>query len=189
MMLSQRSLRTLDVISGLALLIAATLYLWPVHATVRAAPMVPEPAVAVAESGRMSGENDVAVVVSSNILSSGRHTPSTRYVSPDLMPAPDYSMPAAFAASANADSAKAATQDPDAVPSLYGIVNSDGTWRALLRLDEADPSPMLLREGDRRGTYRVMSIRSNAVVVAGPSGQRTLRLTPVPRNDSTGKSL
>ena len=81
-----------------------------------------------------------------------------------------------------------AAVDADAVPALYGTVNTDGVWRALLRLSGSDPNPSLFKEGDQRGGYRVVSIRSNAVVVAGPSGQRTLRLVQPARGDSMGKT-
>ena len=189
MMQSPRSLRTLDVLSGFALLIALGLYLWPVSVSVPSGTTSTESKLVASAARTTSSDNDATVVVASNILSSGRHAPGVRYTSPDLLPAPDYSMPAAFANAMTTDRAKAKADEPDAVPSLYGIVNSDGTWRALLRLAESDASPALLREGDRRGPYVVVSIRPNAVVVAGPSGQRTLRLTRASRTDSTGKSL
>ena len=188
MMQSPRALRTLDGLSGLALLIALGLYLWPVGVQSPDVAAATQPKIVASARVTTLNDNEAAVVVASNILSSGRHAPSVRYTSPDLSSAPDYSMPTAFVA-ASADSMKAAPDEPDAVPSLYGIVNSDGTWRALLRLAEGDASPILLREGDRRGAYVVVSIRPNIVVVAGPSGQRTLRLTRASRTDSTGKSL
>ncbi|MEO7363271.1 MAG: hypothetical protein ABI120_23255 [Gemmatimonadaceae bacterium] len=189
MMQSPRSLRTLDVLSGLGLLIAFGLYFWPVRVSVPSATVATESKFFTGAAATTANENDATVVVASNILSSGRRAPGVRYTSPDLLPGPDYSMPAAFATVTDTDSAKARADEPDAVPSLYGIVNSDGMWRALLRLAESDASPILLREGDRRGSYVVVSIRPNAVVVAGPAGQRTLRLTRASRTDSTGKSL
>ena len=189
MMQSPRALRTLDGLSGLALLIALGLYLWPVGVQSPDVAAATQPKIVASARVTTLNDNEAAVVVASNILSSGRRAPSVRYISPDLLSVPDYSMPTAFATAASADSMKAAPDEPDAVPSLYGIVNSDGTWRALLRLAEGDASPILLREGDRRGAYVVVSIRPNAVVVAGPSGQRTLRLTRASRTDSTGKSL
>lgn len=189
MMQPPRSLQTLDVVSGLALLIALGLYLWPVSVQVPNASTATQPTMVASVRPATSNNNEAEVVVASNILSGGRHAPAVRYTSPDLLPAPDYSMPTAFAAAASAEGIRAADDESDAVPSLYGIVNSDGTWRALLRLAASDASPTLLREGDRRGAYVVVSIRPNAVVVAGPSGQRTLRLTRASRTDSTGKSL
>ena len=187
MIISSRSLRTLDAGSGIALLLAAALYFWPVHIAVPVAgPFAGSTTLSSAPASN-ADDNELATVVASNILSGSRRAPSVRYMSPELMPAVDYSMPAAFAGAVPSDSATVAADELDAVPSLYGIVNSDGTWRALLRLSDSDVSPALLREGDRRGSYRVVSIRPNAVVVAGPSGQRTLRLTRGSRNDSTGK--
>ena len=187
MMSSPRSLRLLDVASGLALLAALALYLWPVRVSVASVSALSNASPTVAATPVTPNDNEANTVVAENILSSSRHVPSVRYTSPELLPAPDYSV-GLFAASASADSAKTSADDPDAVPSLYGIVNSDGAWRALLRLAESDASPKLLSEGDRRGSYVVVTIRPNAVVVSGPSGQRTLRLTRSVR-DSTGKSL
>ena len=189
MMQSPRALRTLNALSGLAFLVAIGLFLWPVGVPVPRATATTEAKLVASAANALPNDNDATTVVASNILSSARHVPGVRYTTPDLLPAPDYSMPSAFAPVMNTDSARAKAEAPDAVPSLYGIVNSDGTWRALLRLAESDASPTLLREGDRRGSYVVVSIRPNAVVVAGPSGQRTLRLARPSRTDSTGKSL
>ncbi len=186
---SPRAIRPLDMLSAVALLISLGLYLWPVNVAVQGALASNEYKFVAIAASSIANDNDAGLVVSSNILSSGRHAPSVRYTSPDLLPAPDFSLPAAFTVGTAADSSKAATDAPDAVPSLYGIVNSDGAWRALIRLAESDASPVLLREGERRGSYVVVSIRPNAVVVSGPSGQRTLRLNRASRNDSTGKSL
>ena len=188
MIQSRKSLRLLDILSGIAILVAVILYVLPVRVSVPAASPMPKANTRPTAPSVVVNDNEAATVVASNILSSSRHAPAVRYISPELLPAVDYTMPPAFATGMNSESPKAAPDDPDAVPSLYGIVNADGTWRALLRLVESDVSPVLLREGDRRGAYVVVSIRPNAVVVAGPSGQRTLRLNRASRSDSTGKS-
>ena len=184
---SSRLLRMLDIVSALVLVVAIALFVWPVSVAVPASNSPVEPAPKSVLPAVRTSDNDAASIVAANILSSSRHAPSVRYTSPDLLPATDYSVPAVFAPTVGSDSAKGASEATDAVPSVYGIVNTDGTWRALLRLTESDVSPALLREGDRRGPYQVVSIRPNAVVVAGPSGQRTLRLNRSSRADSTGK--
>lgn len=186
-MMSMRSLRVLDVCSALVLLAAAALYVWPVHASI---PEAIAPANAVRSSEpqlRSFDDGDASVVVAANVLSASRRAPSVRYVSPELESSPSYPLPSAFTPSTDTATAAAADGE-DAVPALYGIVNLDGISRALLRLAESDASPVLLREGDRRGSYRVVSIREREVIVAGPNGQRTLRLPKVSRSDSTGKS-
>ncbi len=133
---------------------------------------------------------DALQVANANILSASRRAPQRRYVSPDVATETGFSMPAAFVSAPDSSVVNASTadDDADAVPALYGTVNTDGVWRALLRLSSSDPNPSLLQEGDKRGAYRVVSIRSNAVVVAGPSGQRTLRLARPARGDSMGKT-
>lgn len=181
-----RGLASIDILSAMLLVAAIGLYFWPVRITV-------QPAVAAAvaipkqigQYTRASGD-EAAEIVAANIMSASRRAPASRYVSPERGDVTDYTLPAAFQPAADTSSSKL-SEDADAVPALYGIVNIDGTSRALLRLRESDVSPALMREGDARGSYRVVSIRTNAVIVAGPSGQRTLRMSKAARNDSTGK--
>lgn len=185
MNISAGTLRRLDVLSLAVLAASVVLYVWPVSIPkpdeTASLPAIVRPRVA-AEPDTL----DARQVVNANILSASRRAPQRRYVSPELASASEFSMPAAFAPST--DSSNAKSGDADAVPGLYGTVNTDGVWRALLRLSSSDPNPLLLKEGDQRGGYRVVSIRSNAVVVAGPSGPRTLRLAQPARGDSMGKT-
>lgn len=185
---SRRGVAVIDMLSGLLLVGAAALYWWPVRASVAASnPTALSTAVLRADSS-FSQTDDVGAIVAANIMSGTRRAPSKRYVSPDRAGPSEYEMPPAFApardsvTSGNAD-------DAESVPSLFGIVNVDGVSRALLRLSEREANPVLLREGDSRGSYRVISIRSNFVIIAGPSGQRTLRLARPALGDSTGKPL
>ena len=188
MTLSRTMLRRMDVLSALVLVLAAGIYISPVSITApettaltQASMTMPAPAAA--------DTLDARYVISTNILSASRRAPARRYVSPDLAGATEFSMPTAFAPSVDSTNINLATgEGEDAVPALYGTVQTDGVWRALLRLSGNDANPSLFREGDKRGAYRVVRIRSNAVVVAGPSGQRTLRLAHPARGDSIGKS-
>lgn len=189
MNISLATLKRLDVVSLLIIAAAAAVYVWPVSvadADSAGAPLPSVPLRAISQPDTL----DALRVTRANILSSSRRAPERRYVSPDVASASDYTIPAPFAPPTDPQQASgaAADADQDAVPALYGVVNTDGTWRALLRLSDSDPNPVLLREGDKRGAFRVVSIRSNAVVVAGPSGQRTLRLARPARGDSIGKS-
>jgi hypothetical protein len=202
MTLSSRTRRLLDGVTVVALLAAFVLYALPVqpaqpHATaVASTDAVPsaqsfEAAAASAQqlaSYASSASENATRVVNANILSGTRRAPVSRYVSPDAVPTADFSMPSVFAPSPTATASDGATAEAE-VPALYGIINANGTWRALLKLEESDAGPVLLAEGDRRGSYRVVSIRSNVVVVAGGSGQRTLRLSRSATGDSTGKPL
>lgn len=183
-----RGIVAIDVVSAILIAVAIALYVWPVRISAPPAPGVavnlalPSMPIAVA-----SGD-EVTSIVASNIMSASRQAPASRYVSPDRMGQPEFTMPAAFLPTPDPATANAESEE-DAIPSLYGIVNIEGTSRALLRLSESDASPVLLREGDKRGAYRVVTIRANAVIVAGPSGQRTLHLSKSARSDSTGKQL
>jgi len=170
------------------LVVAAVLYLWPV--SIAAPGAAAQRTASLTKPATVSADTlDVALVTNANILSASRRAPTQRYVSPDLASATEFSMPAAFRPSVDSSSASSATvANDDAVPAWYGTVHADGVWRALLRLSANDANPSLFKEGDKRGAYRVVSIRSNAVVVAGPSGQRTLRLAQPARGDSMGKT-
>ncbi|MBC8087985.1 MAG: hypothetical protein H7Z40_12025 [Phycisphaerae bacterium] len=184
-----RTLRLLDVLSATLFVLAAAVYLWPVSLT--APSTTPRTDARLPTVVReVDNADHVQQVITANILSASRRAPERRYLSPSLASETDFSMPAAFAPVTDSTSAAALAQDSDdAVPALYGTVNTDGVWRALLRLSGNDVNPSLFREGDKRGGYRVVSIRSNAVVVAGPAGQRTLRLAQPAPGDSIRKSL
>lgn len=194
MTIARSVLRQLDVLSALLVAVALGLYLWPVGVSAPASDTrerVPGAAV-LPDNGNSASPNaapdQAQTIVNANILSASRRAPTRRYASPEVAALQEFSMPAAFAPSnqSDAQTADGETND-DRVPAFYGTVNSDGTWRALMRLSNADANPSLFKEGDRRGSYRVVSIRANAVVVAGPSGQQTLRLAAPARGDSIGK--
>ncbi|MEO7996722.1 MAG: hypothetical protein ABI852_04710 [Gemmatimonadaceae bacterium] len=183
-----RGITIIDTLSALLLLAAVALYAWPITARVTTAAPVTSAVLPTKTDVSLASGDDVSAITAANILSPVRKAPTTRYVSPDRAGPSDFAMPAAFVPARDSTATENAI-DGDAVPSLYGIVTGEGTSRALLRLSDGDVNPVLLREGDVRGAYRVISIRSNAVIVAGPSGKRTLRLSRSARGDSTGKQL
>lgn len=169
---------------------AAAVYLWPIAVSKPSQAAVAMKSTAVTPP-KATDTTDAHVVVSANILSASRRTPSRRYVSPEVASPTDLDMPAAFepaTMSVATDSTGSESDGSDTIPALYGIVNSGGVWQVLVRLSLDDATPTLLKEGDKRGSYRIVSIRANAVVVAGPSGQRTLRLARMSRGDSSGKN-
>lgn len=194
MIRTYRLQRLLDGTTVALVTLAVALYVWPVVVSLPApsdTPVAVIPSLAVdAISSSVAANAEGQSVTSANILSSSRRAPSTRYTSPDRLPAPDYgaafSNPDDFAPSSDtlqADSASASSTI-DKAPMLYGIVRIGDAAQALVRLSDQDVVPVLLGEGDRHGAYRVTSIRSDAVVVTGPSGTRTLRLMRPTGSDS-----
>lgn len=194
MIRAYRLRRLLDGAAVALVTLAFGLYAWPVTVSLPAPAdeslvNVP-PAAAGTISTRTAPNAEGQTVTAANILSGSRRAPSSRYASPDQMPAPDYaaafSNPDAFTPvpdSLQPDRASASS-GIDKAPMLYGIVRMGGVAQALVRLSDQDVDPVLLGEGDRHGAYRVTSIRSDAVVLAGPSGTRTLRLMRPSGNDS-----
>jgi hypothetical protein len=195
-----RGLRVVDGIAVLMVLAAAGIMIWParvrVHATIAAneTALLPGPRMSSAALDASSDtSHDAAIVVSANILSGSRKAPPSRYVSPDNVAPSTYVLPPAFqhdgnlvdsnilGGRANGDAVE------DALPALYGIVSTDGTWRALVRLSTADAIPVLMREGDKRGAYHIVSIAADRVVVANGSGQHILRLSRANLRDSGGR--
>lgn len=185
---SRRGIAAIDVISAMLLVIAGVLYWLPARIGAAVAnPTAASLALPKTTSSSLQSE-DVTAIVNANIMSGTRSTPAKRYVSPDRAGPSEFEMPPNFAPARDSVGTESA-DGADAVPSLFGIVNIDGVSRALLRLSERDANPVLLREGDSRGRFRVVSIRSNSVIIAGPTGQRTLRLAKPAHGDSTGKQL
>ncbi|MEP6764612.1 MAG: hypothetical protein ABJB66_09895 [Gemmatimonadaceae bacterium] len=187
--MSTRRLVVLDTLSVIGLIAAAIIAILPgrmqlinatgIGARSKVDVTIP-PATSSADNSR------AATIVAANILSGSRRAPTLHYKSPEAEEMQAFAAPVAALKpdAAATDSAG----NSDAIPGLYGIVNVDGTWRALLRLSDSDASPTLLKEGDRRGGYRVLSIQSDRVVLAGTAGQRTLRLARNAPGDSTGST-
>ena len=181
-----RTLRAIDIAATVGLAAAAVIAFWPASVrlsdqTVRA--VCCDKPVPTAQPDTNA---DASTVVTANILSSSRHAPATRYASPDLQSQTPYIPPAAFAVPTARDSATDASNNIDTAPAVYGIMNMNGAWHALVRLNAADVNPVLLQEGDKRGAFRIISISADRVIVEGPAGQRTLKLSRTQRADSTG---
>jgi hypothetical protein len=116
------------------------------------------------------------LVIASNIFSSSRRAPATRY--DPYAPPPDPYAPTLQEYGTPEPMADA--PDPDAVPRLFGIVTGPAGPAALLRLDPASPQARLYRAGERGAAYRVEKIEGQEVVLVGPSGRIVLRLAPPP---------
>jgi len=127
----------------------------------------PAPSVAVAAADPATTES----IIAANIFSPSRTPPAARYQ--PLAIGDD----AAAAEVANAAPADATMVDAeDAVPRLYGVIAGPHGRAALLRLDPDAPDAQLLREGESSGSYRVVRINEQSVVLTGPAGRVELRL-------------
>ena len=73
------------------------------------------------------------------------------------------------------------------VAALFGIVIGGEGARALLRLDARIPGAQLYAEGARAGGWRVVRVEADRVLLDGPGGTTTLRMShasaprPTPR--------
>lgn len=182
--MSALRLRVLDTLSVLGLIAAALIALMPTRIQVSSVAPRAKTSMAFPVGANNPQSADAATILAANILSGSRREPTVHYKSPDAEVMQAFTPQAVDVRSDLAVSDSSGTAG--VVPSLYGIVNNAGTWQALLRLSASDVSPTLLKEGDRRGAYRVVSIQPDRVIVAGPSGQRTLRLARTAPGDSTG---
>ena len=110
-------------------------------------------------------------IVDGNIFSAARAAPAVRY-SP-------FESDSGSVAATIPDSSMVGTGEvppDDGVPQLLGTVVGPRGGSALMRLDPATPGAQLYHEGDRGGSYRVVKINEQSVVLSGPRGQLVLRL-------------
>ena len=124
---------------------------------------LPEPPVDPSEhAGALLAYEEIA---RANVFTADRSPPASRYT-PGGAPA-------------------AAARPASTTPSLrlYGLaVGPDGAV-ALIDADPTIPGAEIYRVGDQVGLYRLLSIADTFVVLAGPAGERTLRLqTPQRRS-------
>ena len=184
--MNMRRLAVLDTLSVIGLIAAAIIALMPARVQLPNATPRAKTAMTLPTGADYRGLADEQLVLAANILSSSRHEPKVRYKSPDAEVMQAFA-PAVVGLKPDSTVADS-TGLTDVIPSLYGIVNNNGSWQALMRLSSSDVSPTLFKEGERRGAYRVVSIFSDRVIVAGSSGQRTLRLARTAPGDSTGST-
>jgi hypothetical protein len=129
-----------------------------------------------------SSPEAAALVVATNVFSPTREAPDERTYAGDgdgawsddddaATGAGDVAFDGGMPAS---DSTSTAAEDP--VPHLYGIVQGPAGEAALLRLDRAGKGGRLFRIGDGAGGWRVASIGTEQVTLAGAGGTRVLRL-------------
>jgi hypothetical protein len=107
-------------------------------------------------------------IIASNIFSSSRKPPRSRYNPFEPEPTPVETIPDVGAAEP--------VPDEDAVPRLFGIVIGPRGAEALLRLDRTIPDAQLYKEGDRAGVYRVVKVEAQSVTLTGPRGRVVLQL-------------
>lgn len=127
------------------------------------------PPTATVTAGR-EGQVNIPGIVAANIFSPKRAAPSRRYdpANPD---GPDVSMGAP----------DMAMESPPqvALPQLFGTVLGPAGAMALMQGDSSDGPGRLFREGDRIGRFRIVKVKTNSVIVSGPSGRVEI---PVERN-------
>lgn len=173
-----REVRVIDAAAVLCIAATLVLLLWPVRPQPRELALAlptaaPIPAAIAADS---SAER----IVATNIFSSSRRAPRTRFVPPgteqanmsEMMPVGD------------SDAASGTGSESFSAPRLFGIIVQDGVRRALLQLPGSDSVPRLLAVGERQSGYRVVSIAADRVVLASASGSRTVRMVSRSSSDS-----
>ena len=64
--------------------------------------------------------------------------------------------------------------EPASLPRLTGLVITETRREAIFAVPSGQ-KPLVVREGDRMGTFTVTAIRTQEVELAGPLGARTLR--------------
>ena len=175
--------RAVDLLSGFLTVIAILLFVWTVDDSVT--PVSP-PIATIAPSGVALAVVDTlaSAIVARNVFSASRRAPTVRFTPPGAeLSAPNVMMGTLSLAGADSSSG-AVGSAPDTPPRLYGIIAQDGVRRALLLLTASGDSPRLYGVGDRQHGYRVISIAQDRVVLATPTGSRTLRLIPPALRDS-----
>lgn len=165
-----------ELLALLLALAAAIVLVWPAAVTIpaveRSAPTPPvRPAVAPPSDSLRDA------IVATNLFSGSRRAPRERFRLPGtepLAPLPTEPLPLPPGAS-----------EPMVGPQLFGIVQVDGTARALLQV-QSDLPPRLVAVGDRVGGWRVQRIAADRIELQSSSGTRTVRLSRRSPSDSSG---
>ena len=124
---------------------------------------------------RRDGPDVRDVVVRTNLFSTTRRAPSERFVVPGQELAQPSVVPDAAALSSGPYDIQ-----------LFGVLEVDGSRRALLQVGSADSVPRVVGLGDRLGGYRVRRILADRVELSSASGTRIVRLQRRPESDSSG---
>ncbi len=126
-------------------------------------------ATAAVTTGR-EGQVDISGIVAANIFSATRAAPSRRY-DPGNLEGSDVS--------SGAPEMAMQSQPQEALPQLFGTVLGPAGAMALMQGDSSDGPGRLFREGDRIGQFKIVKVKTNSVIVSGPSGRVEI---PVERN-------
>jgi hypothetical protein len=119
-------------------------------------------------------QNAAERVIQGNVFSPTRRAPSVAFVEPGRADATAAATAAAPVAPMATDTAPRLTAD---FPVLSGIVTVNGERQALLQLRADDGAPRLYRMGSTHAGYQLLAIERDAVILSGPTGRRTLRLS------------
>lgn len=115
------------------------------------------------------------VLVRTNLFSATRRAPTQRFA----VPGQELATPALVPEAAAPSSASYSVQ-------LFGVMDVDGSRRALLQAGSTDSVPRVVQAGDRIGGYRVRRILADRVELSSASGTRIVRLQRRPVSDSSG---
>jgi hypothetical protein len=163
-----------ELVALLLALAAGVLLVWPATVAIapapRAAPTPPPRPAALA-----AGDSVRDVIVATNLFSGSRRAPRERFQLPGSAPMVELPSP----------SAPTPLGDVDTGPQLFGIVQLDGTPRALVQ-SARDSTPRLVAVGERVGRWRVQRITTDRVDIQSSTGTRTLRLSRRSSSDSVG---
>lgn len=158
------------VFAAANLLIAAAFWLWN-----------PEPDARARQSGGKSiaqsalaavpkqSSADNAGIVAANIFSASRTPPGRRYNPAD----DELSDPGESAAPMN-------IVEVSAPPHLFGTVVGPAGAMALMQSDSAGGPGRLYREGEKIGSYRLLKVKANSVIMSGPSGRLEIQVQRSP---------
>lgn len=168
--------RGVELLALTVALAAAVALVWPARVSLPTATR-PIPTPPARPTGLAAGDSLREVIVATNLFSGSRRAPRERFRLPGTEPIVE--MPAVPAAPG------AGEADADVGPQLFGIVQVDGSPRALLQIRSEAP-PRLLGVGDRVGGWRVQRIVADRVELQSSSGTRIVRLSRRSPSDSSG---
>ncbi len=176
---SRMSPRLLEWLAVLLMAVGVVLLVLPASVNVPPRPAMNSGETPVDSRGSAAPAHDLPdvrdVLVRTNLFSATRRAPTQRFVVPGQESAAPALVPGAEAPSSEADGVQ-----------LFGVMDVDGSRRALLQAGTADSVPRVVQAGDRIGGYRVRRILADRVELSSASGTRIVRLQRRPVSDSSG---
>lgn len=172
-MVEQMALRkSMYVLAAAAFITGAAFWLWNPGPPASGGENLQQGSASMQENRSTGPESPLAIpaIIGANIFSAARTPPGRRYDPVNL----DGSEGPAGVTEMTVES-----PPPLALPQLFGTVLGPAGAMALMQGDSSDGPGRLFREGDRIGQFRIVKVKSNSVIVSGPSGRIEI---PVERN-------